>query len=276
MKEMRLKMEQKIAIIGLGKMGNTLVGSLIKNQVVTPEQVVGTDSREEIVSEAQEKYKIHVGIDNQKAVSKSDIIILAVKPQTIQKVLNQILPVLTEDKVIISIAAGITSGFIEKTLNKSIPVIRAMPNTASLVNAGMTVLCPGKFVKEEHLEGTLEIFKSIGQVEIVDQENLMDAVTAISGCGPAYSYLIVESLTDGGVKMGLTRKLAQKLAAQAILGGAKMVLETGRHPASLKDDVTTPGGVTIDGLVELEERGFRIALIKAIERATQKSSRISK
>lgn len=268
-------MKQNIAIIGLGKMGNILVSSLIKNQVVAPEQVFGTDSREEIALKAQEKYKIHVGIDNQKAVSKSNIIILAVKPQIIKKVLTQILQKLTEDKVIISIAAGISSSFIEKTLNKSIPVIRVMPNTASLVNEGMTVLYPGKFVKEEYISTTSEIFKSIGQVEIIDKEELMDAVTAISGCGPAYSYMVIESLTDGGVRMGLSREFAQKLAAQAILGGAKMVLDTGLHPALLKGDVTTPGGVTIDGLVELEDGGFRIALIKAIDRATQKSRQIS-
>ncbi len=271
-----MKIKKNIAIIGLGKMGNILVSSLIKNQAVAPEQVFGTDQRDEIALKTQEKYKIHVGADNQKAVAKSDIIILAVKPQIIKKVLTQILPELTEDKVIISIAAGISSAFIEKTLNKSIPVIRAMPNTASLVNAGMTVLFPGKFAKEEHLGASLEIFKSIGEVETIDREDLMDAVTALSGCGPAYSYMVIESLTDGGVRMGLPREFAQKLAAQAILGGAKMVLETGIHPALLKSDVTTPGGVTIDGLVELEDGGFRIALIKAIERATQKSREISK
>ncbi|MFW6148906.1 MAG: pyrroline-5-carboxylate reductase [Atribacterota bacterium] len=269
-------MEQKIAIIGLGKMGNILVSSLIKNQAVVPEQVFGTDQREEIALKVQEKFRIHIGVDNQKAVSESNIIILAVKPQIIKKVLTQILPELTEDKVIISIAAGTSSGFIEKILNKSIPVIRAMPNTASLVNAGMTVLFPGKFAKEEHLGASLEIFKSIGEVETIDREELMDAVTALSGCGPAYSYVMVESLTDGGVRMGLSREFAQKLAAQAILGGAKMVLETGLHPALLKGDVTTPGGVTIDGLVELEDGGFRIALIKAIDSATQKSREISR
>ncbi|MGE4413297.1 MAG: pyrroline-5-carboxylate reductase, partial [Candidatus Caldatribacteriota bacterium] len=161
-------------------------------------------------------------------------------------------------------------------LNKNISVIRAMPNIASLVNEGMTVLCPGKFVQEEHLEIALEIFGAVGEVEIIQREELMDVVTALSGSGPAYSYMMIESLTDGGVRMGLPRELARKLAAQSVLGGAKMVLQTGLHPALLKDEVTTPAGVTIDGLMELEDGGFRVALIKAIDRATQKSKQISK
>jgi pyrroline-5-carboxylate reductase len=271
-----MKLEQNLAIIGVGKMGDTLISSLIKNQVFKPEQIFGTTSREETALKVKEKHQIHAGVDNQKAVSRSNIIILAVKPQMIKKVLPQILTELNEEKMIISIAAAISTGFIEGELNKSIPVIRAMPNTASLVNEGMTVLCPGQFVQEEHLKFALKIFKSIGEVEIIHREELMDVVTALSGSGPAYSYMMVESLTDGGVRMGLPRELARKLAAQSILGGAKMVLETGLHPAFLKDEVTTPAGVTIDGLMELEDGGFRVALIKAIDRATQKSRQISK
>lgn len=271
-----MKIRQNLAIIGVGKMGHTLISSLIKNQVVQPEQVFGTTSRKETALKVKEKYPIHIGIDNTKAVSKSQIVILAVKPQMIKGILPQILPELNEEKLIISIAAAISTGFIEKQLNQSVPVIRAMPNTASLVNEGMTVLCPGQFVKKEHLDLALKIFKSIGEVEIIHREELMDVVTALSGSGPAYSYMMVESLTEGGVRMGLPRELARKLSAQSILGGAKMVLETGLHPALLKDEVTTPAGVTIDGLMELEDGGFRVALIKAIDRATQKSRQISK
>jgi len=271
-----MKVKQNLAIIGVGKMGDTLISSLIKNKVVEPEQIFGTTSREETVLKIRKKHQIHTGTDNTQAVSKSDIIILAVKPQMIKKVLVQILPELNEEKIIISIAAATSSSFIEEQLNKSIPVIRAMPNTASLVNEGMTVLCPGKFVDEEHLKLALKIFKSIGEVEIIHKEELMDVVTALSGSGPAYSYMMIESLTDGGVRMGLPRELARKLAAQSVLGGAKMILETGLHPALLKDEVTTPAGVTIDGLMELEDGGFRVALIKAIDRATQKSRQISK
>jgi len=194
----------------------------------------------------------------------------------ISKILSQILPQLDESKLIISIAAAISTGYIEDRIGKHVPVIRAMPNTASLVNEGMTVLCPGKYIEETHLELALKIFKSIGEVETINKEELMDVVTALSGSGPAYSYMMVESLTDGGVRMGLPRELARKLAAQSVLGGAKMILETGLHPALLKDEVTTPAGVTIDGLMELEDGGFRVALIKAIDKATQKSKQISK
>ncbi len=271
-----MKIEQKLAVIGVGKMGDTLINSLIRNQVIDPDHIYGTTSRMMTALKINEKYQVHVGIDNEKAVSKSDIIILAVKPQVIQQVVQQIIPVLDANKILISIAAATSTGFIENQLNMPVSVIRAMPNTASLVNEGMTVLCPGQFVKKEHLDLALKIFKSIGDAEIIYKEELMDVVTALSGSGPAYSYMMIESLTDGGVRMGLPRELARKLAAQSILGGAKMVLETGLHPALLKDEVTTPAGVTIDGLMELEDGGFRVALIKAIDKATQKSRQISK
>lgn len=271
-----MKLKQTIGIIGVGKMGDTLISSLIKNQVVDPAQIFGTTSREETVAKIRNKHQIFTTTDNQQAATKSDIIILAVKPQMIKKILLQILPELNEKKVVISIAAAISTNFIEEKLNKPIPVIRAMPNTASLVNEGMTALCSGRYVEKEHLELALKIFKSIGEVETINREELMDVVTALSGSGPAYSYMMVESLTDGGVRMGLPRELARKLAAQSVLGGAKMILETGLHPALLKDEVTTPAGVTIDGLMELEDGGFRVALIKAIDRATQKSKQISK
>ncbi len=270
-----MKLQQTIGIIGVGKMGDTLISSLIKNQVVEPAQIFGTTSREESAIKIRNKHQIFVSRDNQQAVTKSDIIILAVKPQMIKKVLLQILPGLNEGKLLISIAAAISTNFIEEKLNKPIPVIRVMPNTASLVNEGMSVLCPGKFVSDEHLNLALKIFKSIGKVEIINREELMDVVTALSGSGPAYRYMMIESLTDGGVRMGLPRELARKLAAQSVLGGAKMILETGLHPALLKDEVTTPAGVTIDGLMELEDGGFRVALIKAVDKATQKSKKIS-
>jgi pyrroline-5-carboxylate reductase len=271
-----MKLTQNLTIIGVGKMGETLISSLLKNKVVDAGQIFGTTSREDTAVKVREKLAIKVSTNNQEAVTKGDIVILAVKPQMISKVLTQILPQLEQNKIIISIAAATSTGNIEEQINKTMPVIRAMPNTASLVNEGMTVLCPGKHVKEEHLKLALKIFKSIGEVETINREELMDVVTALSGSGPAYSYMMIESLTDGGVRMGLPRELARKLAAQSVLGGAKMILKTGLHPALLKDEVTTPAGVTIDGLMELEDGGFRVALIKAIDRATQKSRQISK
>jgi len=271
-----MKIKENLAIIGVGKMGETLISSLLKNNIVEKEQILGTTARKETALKIKGKYQIHIDNDNQKAASRSNIIILAVKPQMINAVLPQILPELNKDKIVISIAAAISTDYIEKNINKDVPVIRAMPNTAALVNAGMTVLCPGKNVGKEQLGIALKIFKSIGKVEILHREELMDVVTALSGSGPAYSYMMIESLTDGGVRMGLPRDLACKLAAQSVLGGAKMVLETGLHPAMLKDEVTTPAGGTIDGLMELEDGGFRVALIKAVDRATQKYRQLSK
>jgi pyrroline-5-carboxylate reductase len=271
-----MKIKQNIAVIGVGKMGTTLIESLLKNQVINPSQIYGTTVQEVHANRIKEKYQINSGTDNMAAVSQSDIIVLAVKPQMIAQILKQISTALSKEKFVISIAAAISTSFIEKQLNeRNISVIRAMPNIASLVNEGMTVLCPGKFVEREQLELTLEIFRCLGKVETIYREELMDVVTALSGSGPAYSYMMIESLTDGGVRMGLPRELARKLAAQSVLGGAKMVLETGLHPALLKDEVTTPAGVTIDGLMELEDGGFRVALIKAIDKATHKSKQIS-
>ena len=271
-----MELKQNIAIIGVGKMGNTLIGSLIKNKIVKAEQLFGTNSRSDTAELVKNNYHINTGTDNLLAVSKSDVIILAVKPQIVPQILKQIEPLLNKEKLIISIAAAVTIPFMEEQINKNIPIIRAMPNVASLVNEGMTVLCPGQFVEQEHLGLALQIFNSVGEVAVIHREELMDVVTALSGSGPAYSFMMIESLADGGIRMGLPRELARKLAAQSVLGGAKMVLKTGLHPALLKDDVTTPAGVTIDGLMELEDGGFRVALIKAIDRATQKSKHISK
>lgn len=267
---------KKVAIIGVGKMGETLLNSMIKNNLVKKENLSGSTAQEEHAKEISKKYDIRTYIDNKEMVLGKDIIILAVKPQMIKKVATEIKEVVTERQLIISIAAAISTQFIEECLEKNIPVIRAMPNTPALINEGMTVLCPGKYVDKNHIQMAIDIFGAIGLVEVIHQEELMDVVTALSGSGPAYTYIIIESLTEGGVRMGLPRELAQKLSAQALLGAAKMVLETGMHPALLKDAVTTPAGVTVDGLMELEDGGIRVTLIKAVSRATEKSKEISR
>jgi len=267
---------KKIAIIGVGKMGGTLVNSIIKNKLVKKENLYGSTTQEEHAKEINKKYGIKTYINNKEMISGKEIIILAVKPQMMKKVLSEIKEVATEEQLIISIAAATSTQFIEECLGKNIPVIRAMPNTPALINEGMTVLCPGKHVNKNHIQMAIDIFGAVGVVEVVQREGLMDVVTALSGSGPAYTYIIIESLTEGGVRMGLPRELAQKLSAQTLLGAAKMVLKTGMHPALLKDAVTTPAGVTVDGLMELEEGGIRVTLIKAISRATEKSKEISR
>ncbi len=267
---------KKVAIIGVGKMGETLLNGMIKNNLVKKENIAGSTAQEEHAKEINKKYGIQTYINNKEIISGKDIIIFAIKPQMMKKVLSNIKDIITEKQLIISIAAATSTQFIEECLEKNIPVVRAMPNTPALINEGMTVLCPGKYIDENHIQMAIDIFGAVGLVEVIHREELMDVVTALSGSGPAYTYIIIESLTEGGLRMGLPRELAQKLTAQTLLGAAKMVLKTGLHPALLKGDVTTPAGVTVDGLMELEDGGIRVALIKAVSRATEKSREISR
>jgi pyrroline-5-carboxylate reductase len=266
---------RKIAIIGLGKIGGALASSLVRNKIVRPDYIVGTTGHRDSALEAAKRYGIRTLTDNIQAVSDAHIILLAVKPQTMKKVLTEIKDTVREDQLVITLAAARTTRFIEEIVQKAIPVVRAMPNTPCLVNAGMTVLCPGRYATKEHVDIAREIFASVGLVAVIDNEDLMDAVTALSGSGPAYAYIMIEALAEGGVKVGLPRSLSTILAAQSLLGAAKMVLETGEHPAKLKDEVTTPAGVTIDGIMALEDGGIRVTLIKTVDRATEKSKELS-
>ncbi|MFQ5796218.1 MAG: pyrroline-5-carboxylate reductase [Candidatus Bipolaricaulia bacterium] len=267
---------RKIAVIGVGKMGDTLVDRLLASDLVAREDLAGSTAHQDSVERVAARHGIATYLDNAEMVRDREIILLAVEPQMVAGVLDEIADVLSEDQWIISIAAAIRTRFIEDRLKIQIPVVRAMPNTPMLVNAGMTVLCSGRYANATHLEIAREIFGAVGLVETIDREELMDAVTGLSGSGPAYTYIIIESLAEAGVKVGLPRSLATTLSAQAVLGGAKLVLETGEHPAKLKDEVTTPAGITVDGLMELEEGGLRVTLIKAVTRATEKSQEISR
>ena len=266
---------RKIAILGLGKIGGALASSLVRNKIVSRENLIGTTGHRDSALEAAKRYGIKTLTDNVQAIADAQIIILAVKPQTMKKVLLEIRDAVREDQLVLTLAAARTTRFIEEHLQKAIPVVRAMPNTPCLVNAGMTVLCPGRYASKEHIELAKEIFAAVGLVAVIDNEELMDAVTALSGSGPAYAYIIIEALAEGGVKVGLPRSLSTMLAAQSLLGAAKMVLETGEHPAKLKDEVTTPAGVTIDGIMALEDGGIRVTLIKTVDRATEKSKELS-
>lgn len=267
--------DKKIAILGMGKIGGALASSLVRNKIIRPENLVGTTAHRESASETTRRLGIKVLVDNIKAAADAEIVILAVKPQSMKKVLNEMKEISREDQLVITLAAARSTRFIEEGLGKTVPVVRAMPNTPCLVNAGMTVLCPGRYAAQEHLQIAREIFAAVGLVAVIDNEELMDGVTALSGSGPAYAYIMIEALAEGGVKVGLPRELATQLAAQSLLGAAKMVLETNEHPAKLKDEVTTPAGVTIDGIMALEDGGIRVTLIKTIERATRKSKELS-
>ncbi len=267
-------MSKTIAIIGSGNMGEALLGGLIKANLTKPENIIATDIFESRLQTLKDNWGVQTTLKNNKAVEKADIIVLCVKPQTIQTVLDQIKPAVKKEHLIISILAGINTHTIQSVLDKHNPVIRAMPNIPAVVDEGATGICLGQHAKKVHKELAMQIFSSVGMVEVVP-ESLMDVITGMSGSGPAYIYMVIEALTDGGVMMGLPRDVATRLATQTVLGSAKLVRETNVHPAVLKDQVTTPGGTAISAIKELETHGLRPMLIRAVETATKKSKELS-
>ncbi len=254
-------------------MGGILMQALLKRDVVQAESISATVQHAERAASLSPKYGITVTTDNRAAVRQADVILLCVKPQTLGDVMQEIASDLRPDQLIVSIAASVPTTYIEKRIPAGIPVIRAMPNTPSMVGAGMTAFCCGSSVKPADLEVTQTLFGTVGEVVRVDEKH-MDSVTGLSASGPAYIYMVMESLAEGGVKMGLPRDIAMRLAAQTVLGSAKMVLETGDHPALLKDAVATPAGCTVDGILELEEGGLRVTLIKAVVKASQRAKEL--
>ncbi len=264
----------KVALLGAGKMGGILLQAFLNKGLFRPENIRATVQHPERAKMLSEQWGVSVSTDNLAAARNSDLILLGVKPQTVPEVLAQIRPALTAKRTIISFAASVKTGAIEKAAGVDLAVIRAMPNTPSLLGCGATALCRGKFVTDEQLAIAQQVFASVGRTVTVDEKH-MDAVTALSASGPAYIYIILESLAEGGVKVGLPRDIATLLAAQMTLGAATMVLETGSHPALLKDAVTTPAGCTIDGILELEEGGVRVTLIKAVMRAAQRAKELA-
>ncbi|HTZ99987.1 MAG TPA: pyrroline-5-carboxylate reductase [Candidatus Aquilonibacter sp.] len=262
----------RLAVLGAGKMGGILIEALVKKQLVAPKNLHATVAH----PETQRKNfasSIALGTDNRTAAKKADVILLCVKPQTVGRVVDEIAPELGANKLLISIAASVPAEYIERRLTAKVPVIRAMPNTPSLVGAGITAISAGKNAAQKHIETAKTLFDAVGKTVVVDEKN-MDAITGLSASGPAFIYIILESLAEGGVKVGLSRELATLLAAQMTLGAAKMVVETGHHPALLKDTVTTPAGCTIDGILELEEGGLRVTLIKAVVKAAQRAKEL--
>ncbi len=263
----------RIAVIGAGKMGTTLIHAILERTSLEPQQVVATRKHSEPLAQLSETEGIATTTDNIQAIRNADLVLLCVKPQIVSEVLKQIGPHLDPKQVVVSVAAGVTTMKIEAELAAGVSVIRAMPNTASLIGAGMTAICAGSAATEEQVRTTEKIFSAIGRTVVLD-ENHFDAVTGLAASGPAFIYIIVEALAEGGVKVGLPRSVATELAAQACFGAAKMVLETGAHPALLKDDVTTPAGCTMDGILTLEEGGLRVTLIKAVVEATRRSGEL--
>ena len=264
---------EKLAVLGAGKLGEALIGGLLAAEVVRPEDVTITAAHAERVAKVRERYGVGGASSNLEAVRGAAVVLLSVKPQTVPEVLEEVGGALTPEQLLVSVAASVSTAFIEKHLAAPVPVVRAMPNTPCLLRLGMTGLCAGSRATAEHMDAAARIFDAVGRTRRVDEKH-MDAVTALSASGPAYLYVVIESLAEAGVKVGLPREIATELAAQTVIGAGAMVLDTGEHPAKLKDIVTTPAGCTIDGLLELEEGGLRVTLIKAVVRATQRASEL--
>jgi pyrroline-5-carboxylate reductase len=261
---------KRVAVIGAGKMGSILIGAFLRQGLLLAENVSATVQHAPLSRKSLSGLNVSIGTDNRAVALAADTILLCVKPQTVAQVLDEIRPALNERTLVISIAASVPTDYIERQLGVSVPVVRAMPNTPSMVGAGITAISRGRFATETDVDLTRALFDSVGKTVLVDEKH-MDAVTGLSASGPAFIYIILESLAEGGVKMGLSRELATLLAAQTTLGAAKVALETGDHPALLKDAVTTPAGCTIDGILELEEGKLRVTLIKAVVKASQRA-----
>jgi pyrroline-5-carboxylate reductase len=265
--------DKKLAVLGTGKLGGILLRAFLKQGLFAPKHVTGTVKHDEKAASLAKELSVGVTTDNRKAVHGADIVLLGLKPQVVGEVLKEIAPELSSKTLVISVAASVPTSYIEQHVGATVPVVRAMPNTPSAVGCGMTGICRGLHAGAEHLEMTRAMFDTVGRTVIVDEKN-MDAVTGLSACGPAFVYIILESFAEAGVKVGLPRDVSTLLAAQTMKGAASVVLETGDHPAPLKDAVTTPAGCTIDGIMELEEGKLRVTLIKAVVKATHRAGEL--
>lgn len=264
----------RVAVLGAGKMAGILLQALLKQNLFSPDLIHATVAHKERAVALSTQWGIDVGTDNLAAAKQADLILIGVKPHQVADLLAQIKPALTKDKSIVSIAAAVKTDDIEKAAGIDLAVVRAMPNTPSALGAGAAALCRGRFVSDEQMDLSKRIFETVGRVSVIE-ERLMNAATGLSGSGPAYVYVIIEALAEAGVKVGLPRDVATQLAAQTVFGAAKMVLETGYHPALLKDTVTTPSGCTVEGVLELEKGGLRVTLLNAVEHATARAKELA-
>ena len=264
----------RIAVLGAGKMGGILLQAFLKQNLFALDQIHATVGHMEKAVALSVQWGVDVSTDNLAAASQADLILIGVKPFQVPDLIAEIKPAMTTDKMLVSFAASVKTRAIEEAAGIDIAVVRAMPNTPSALGAGAAGLCKGRFVSAKQMELAQRIFETVGRVVVVDEKH-MDAVTGLSASGPAYIYIIIEALAEAGVKVGLPRDVATQLAAQTVFGAGKMVLETGYHPALLKDAVTTPAGCTIDGILELEEGGLRVTLIKAVMRATESAKQLA-
>jgi len=268
-----LNKPKKVAVIGAGKMGEAIISGLLKSGVYRPQDIQAFEIIESRRKYITQTYKVECLDDVKKAATFGDITIIAVKPGDVGKVLEQIGPAMKPGKILISIAAGVTLEFLRKYLPKNVPVVRVMPNLACFVREGMITFCPSENTKEEEMKTVNETLGLLGRVIRLD-EKYLNLATGLVGSGPAYIYLVIDSLADAGLRLGLPKDISVILAAQTTLGAAKMVVETGEHPAKLKDMVVTPAGTTIEGLLELERGGLRALLISAVTKAAKRAKEL--
>jgi pyrroline-5-carboxylate reductase len=261
--------DRNVAFLGAGNMANAIIRGLLRAGLPKG-RISATVRRDERREELTSTYGISVGFDNLAAAKAADVVVLAVKPQALDALLQQVAPVIDASKLIISVAAGVPIAAMERRLGHASRIIRTMPNTPCLVGLGATALSAGEHATKDDLAIATAMFNSVGITTVVD-EYLLDAVTGLSGSGPAYIFLIIEALSDAGVKVGLPRHQSLKLAAQTVLGSAHLLIETGQHPGHLKDQVTSPGGTAIAGLHTLEAGGLRTTLIDAVESASRRA-----
>ncbi|MDE2731983.1 MAG: pyrroline-5-carboxylate reductase [Bacteroidota bacterium] len=269
--------QQTLAVLGAGNIGRALIGGLINGGHIAATQVYATRRRKEALAELANQYPgVHTDADNVAASADATVIVLSVKPANVAKIIEEIRDHVNEDTLIISVLAGLTTESIREAFGKArLPVVRTMPNTPMLVRQGATAITPGTHAGEHHLALVRRMFEAVGTVVRVP-EYLMDAVTGLSGSGPAYVYTLIEALTDAGVKQGLPRPTAFKLSTQTVLGAAHLVANTEKHPAILRDEVTTPGGTAIAAIAELEKHGMRTMFINAVATATGRSRELSR
>ena len=263
--------DQTLAVLGAGNIGRALIGGLLRGDDLDADRITATRRSEHGLEDVRERFPgVRVTTDNATAVEDATVVLIAVKPQNLAALLDEVKGTVAPGTLVLSTLAGVSTGAFSDALDQDLPVVRAMPNTPALVDEGATAITPGEFADDSHLALARAVFEAVGVVEVVP-ETLMDAVTGLSGSGPAYVFMVIEGLTDAGVKQGLPRTVAARLAAKTVLGAARLAIETGQHPAILRDQVTTPGGTTISAVAELEKHGLRTMLIDAVAMATSRS-----
>ena len=265
---------QTLAVLGAGNIGRAIIGGLLRGGDLDADRITATRRSASALADLGDQMPgVVTTTDNVEAVQGASIVIVSVKPQNAAALVAEVAPHLAPGTVVLSTLAGVTTAALADALGQDLPVVRAMPNTPALVDLGATAISPGRFAEADHVALAREVFEAVGIVEEVP-EHLMDAVTGLSGSGPAYVFMVIEALTDAGVKQGLPRTVARRLSMQTVLGAAKLAIETGEHPAILRDQVTTPGGTTITAVAELEKQGLRSMFIDTVAMATERSRQL--